>query len=313
VSGVERVWTPGRPVDLRATLGPLVRGTGDPAHRFDAAGRFWWSCTTPAGDGTLTLAAHDPTSPAARVHAQAWGAGADWLLGHVPTLLGAHDDWAALDLAAMPVLHAVRRRRPGLRLPRTGLVMDALVPAVLEQKVTGQEARRSWRLLLHRFGASAPGPTVPDARSAMRVPPSARVLLDLPSWEWHRLGVDLKRQRAIRAAASVANRLEEAAAMAPDAALARLRLIPGIGEWTAAETAQRSNGHADAVSVGDYHLKNMIMHLFTGRPRGTDEQMLQLLAPWAGQRQRIMRLAELTGIAAPRFGPKFHYTDIRAI
>ncbi len=309
MSPAQRVWAAHRPVDLRATLAPLARGTGDPAHRFDAAGRFWWACTTPDGDGTLELAVHDPASVDARVHARAWGPGADWLLERVPTLLGADDDWSSLDLAAVPVLHGVRRRRPGLRLPRTGLVMDALVPAVLEQKVTGVEARRSWRLLLQRFGAPAPGP----AGAGLRVPPPARALLDLPSWEWHRLGVDLKRQRAIRAAASVANRLEEAAAMAPDAALVRLRLIPGIGEWTAAETAQRSNGHADAVSVGDYHLKNMIVHLFTGRARGSDEQMLELLAPWAGQRQRVMRLAELAGIGAPRFGPKFHYTDIRAI
>ncbi len=308
------MWSPGRPVDLRATLGPLTRGTGDPAHRFDTAGRFWWSCATPDGAGTLALAAvRDPTSAAAQVRAQAWGPGAAWLLERVPTLLGAHDDWSALDLADVPVLYGTRRRRPGMRLPCTGLVMDALVPAVLEQKVTGQEARRSWRLLLNRFGTPAPGPVGTDARAAMRVPPSAQALLALPTWEWHRLGVDLKRQRAIRAAASVANRLEEAAAMAPDAALARLRLIPGIGEWTAAETAQRSNGHADAVSVGDYHLKNMVVHLLTGRARGTDEQMLALLAPWAGQRQRVMRLVELTGIGAPRFGPKFNYTDIRAI
>jgi hypothetical protein len=41
--------------------------------------------------------------------------------------------------------------------------------------------------------------------------------------------------------------------------------------------------------------------------------MLELLEPWAGQRQRVMRLVELTGIAAPRYGPRFDYTDIRAI
>lgn len=299
----ERVWDAGRPVELRATLGSLARGSQDPAHRFDSAGRFWWACATPAGAGTLAIAVRGP-----EVTAQAWGDGASWLLDRLPTLLGADDDWSALDISSMPSLHAARRRRPGLRLVRTGLVLDALVPAVLEQKVTGLEARRGWRLLLQRFGTPAPGPT-----DGMRVPPSPRALLELPTWEWHRLGVDLKRQRTIRAAASVAGRMEEAADMAPDDALARLRMVPGIGEWTAAETVQRSNGHADAVSVGDYHLPNIVVHLFTGRARGTDEEMLELLAPWAGQRQRIMRLIELTGIAAPRFGPRFNYTDIRAI
>ena len=101
--------------------------------------------------------------------------------------------------------------------------------------------------------------------------------------------------------------------MTPAAALARLLLIPGIGLWTAAETLQRAIGHPDAVSVGDYHLPNMVVHVLTGRARGSDEEMLTLLAPWAGQRQRVMRLIELTGNTAPRFGPRFAYTDIRAI
>jgi 3-methyladenine DNA glycosylase/8-oxoguanine DNA glycosylase len=300
---MQRVWDAGRPVDLAATLGPLRRGTGDPAHRFDPAGRFWWAAATPDGPGTLAVSAAGPV-----VTAQAWGAGADWLLDQLPSLLGAGDDWSGLDVSSIAVLHRVRRSRPGLRLPSTGLVLDALVPAVLEQKVTGEEARRSWRLLLRRFGTPAPGPA-----ERMIVPPGPEVLLQVPSWDWHRLGVDLKRQRAIRAAATVARRLEECVALSPADALARLQVVPGVGVWTAAETAQRALGHPDAVSVGDYHLKNMVVHLFTGVPRGTDEQMLELLAPWTGQRQRVMRLIELTGIGAPRFGPRFAYTDIRAI
>jgi 3-methyladenine DNA glycosylase/8-oxoguanine DNA glycosylase len=298
----ERTWDAGRPLDLRATLRPLVRGTHDPAHRFDQTGRFWWACRTPDGPGTLTLTARD-----GRVHAQAWGAGAAWLLERVPTLLGDGDDWSQLDVSAVPVLHDVHRTHPGVRLPATGLVLDALVPAVLEQKVTGQEARRSWRLLLTRFGEPAPGP------ATLRVPPPAAVLLDLPTWEWHRLGVDLKRQRTIRAAASVASRMEEAAHLPHAAAEARLAYVPGIGPWTVAETLQRAVGHPDAVSVGDYHLPNMVVHLLTGRARGTDAEMLELLGAWPGQRQRVMRLVELAGIPAPRYGPRFHYTDIRAI
>lgn len=300
---MSRTWDAGRPVDLGATLGPLCHGTGDPAHRFDPSGRFWWATRTPDGPGTLAL-----TAAGAVVTADAWGPGAGWLLDRVPALLGAADDWSTLDVSSVPVLHRVRRSRPGLRLPATGLVLDALVPAVLEQKVTGHEARRSWRLLLRRFGAPAPGPV-----EGMRVPLTPAELLEIPTWDWHRLGVDLKRQRTIRAAATVAGRLEECVAMALDDALARLLLIPGVGAWTAAETAQRALGHPDAVSVGDYHLPNTVVHLLTGRPRGTDDEMLALLAPWAGQRQRVMRLIEMTGIAAPRHGPRFRYTDIRAI
>jgi hypothetical protein len=290
-----RVWGADRPVDLGGTLGPLRRGAGDPAHQTDPSGAFWWACRTPDGDGTVMLRAVRD-----EVTAQAWGAGADWLLDSVPRLLGEGDDWSALDLSGQPRLQDVLRRRPGLRLPCTGLVLDSLVPAVLEQRVTGGEARRAWRQLLHRFGTAAPGP-----REGLRVPPSAEVLLQIPSWDWHLLGVDGQRQRAVRAAATVAARLEECTSMSLAAALARLRVVP--------ETVQRALGHPDAVSVGDYHLHDVVTHFFTGRARGDDAQMLQLLQPWAGQRQRVIRLVELSGVGKPRFGPRYAPVDIRAI
>jgi 3-methyladenine DNA glycosylase/8-oxoguanine DNA glycosylase len=244
------------------------------------------------------------------VSAQAWGAGADWLLTGLPALLGQEDDWGGLDLGAVPVLAEVRRRRPGLRLARTGLVLDSLVPAILEQRVTGGEARRSWRMLLHRFGSPAPGPA---GAAGMRVPPDARTLLAIPGWDWHRLGVDLQRQRAVRAAATVADRLEECAALPVDAAVARLRSLPGIGVWTAAETVQRALGAPDAVSVGDYHIPSLVVFALTGRPRGTDEEMLAALAPWVGSRQRVVRLIEMSPVRKPRFGPRFSPIDIRRL
>ncbi len=281
-----RDWDAGRPVDLRATLMPLVRGTGDPAHRF-VDGRFWWATATPLGTGTLALSARGPV-----VSAAAWGDGADWLLDRVPALLGEADDWSGLDVSAHRELTEVLRARPGMRLCATGLVFESLLPAVLEQKVTGLEARRAWRALLYWYGEPAPGPTpVP-----MRVHPAPHVVRDIPTWDWHRMGVDSKRQLAIRAAAAVAHRLEESRA---DTVLARLTLVPGVGVWTAAETAQRAFGHPDAVSVGDYHVKNWVTYALTGRARGTDEEMVELLSPWTGQRQRVVRLIELTGRGAP--------------
>jgi 3-methyladenine DNA glycosylase/8-oxoguanine DNA glycosylase len=298
-----RVWDAGRPVDIAGTLGLLRRGAGDPAHQLDAGGRFWLAASTPAGDGTLALSAASGV-----VDARAWGPGAEWLLQRVPQLLGRDDDWSALDLSTVPWLRDVLRRHPGVRLPATGLVFDALLPAVLEQRVTGADARRAWRQLLVGFGSPAPGPA-----RRLRVPPAPRVVLDLTSWQWHRLGVDLRRQRAVRAAASVASRLEQAAAMPLADAVARLRAVPGIGAWTAAETAQRALGHPDAVSVGDYHLADVVVHALTGRARGSDAQMLELLAAWPGQRQRVVRLIELSGRMPPRFGPRLAAVDIRAI
>jgi 3-methyladenine DNA glycosylase/8-oxoguanine DNA glycosylase len=300
-----RRWDAGRPVDLTATLGSLVRGAGDPAHRVDDSGRFWWCCRTPDGPATIALAAR-----AGVVSASAWGDGADWLLTRLPELLGADDDWSALDLSAVPLLAELLRRRPGLRLPCTGLVLDSLVPAVLEQRVTGAEARRAWRALLSRYGAPAPGPA---GDAGMRVPPDARTLLEIPGWQWHRFGVDLQRQRAIRAAATVADRLEECAGMAVEAAVARLRSLPGIGAWTAAETVQRALGAADVVSVGDYHIPSLVVFALTGRPRGSDEEMLAALEPWAGSRQRVVRLIEMSPVSKPRFGPRFAPLDIRRL
>lgn len=302
----ERVWDAGRPVDVRSTLGPLRRGAGDPAHRFDAEGWFWLAAATPSGAGTLAVRAVDAT----RVVGRAWGDGAAWLLDRLPLLLGARDGdaWANLDLCDWPRLRDVLRRRPGLRLSSTGLVMDALVPAVLEQRVTGGQARSAWRGLLVRYGTPAPGP-VPD----LRVPPSGTALLAVPSWEWHRLGVDGQRLRAVRAVATVEPRMQECVGMDDAAALARLRAVPGVGVWTAAETAQRALGHPDAVSVGDFHLADLVVGFFTGRARGSDEQMLELLEPWLGQRHRVVRLIELSGVAKPRFGPRYAPLDTRAM
>lgn len=300
---IESDWRPGRPVDVHATLGSLRRGTGDPAHRIDRDGTFWWAAATPHGPGTLAL-----RSTCDGVHAVAWGAGAGWLVDGVPELLGASDDWTRLDLSAQPLLDRTLRGLPGLRLVRTRLVFDSLLPAVLEQRVTGMEARRAWRGLLYRFGTAAPGP-----RNGLRVPPTPAAVLDVPTWDWHRLGVDLTRQRAIRAAATVASRLEECVQLPAAEANARLRIVPGVGQWTAAETVQRALGDPDTVSVGDYHIHDLVVYALSGRPRGDDAEMLRLLEPWAGQRQRVVRLIELSPVTKPRFGPRYAPQDVRAM
>jgi 3-methyladenine DNA glycosylase/8-oxoguanine DNA glycosylase len=300
---IESDWRPGRPVDVHTTLSSLRRGTGDPAHRVDRDGTFWWAAATPLGPGTLALrGARDG------VRATAWGDGAGWLIDGVPELLGANDDWSTLDLSRHPLLDRTLRGLPGLRLTRTRLVFDSLLPAVLEQRVTGHEARRAWRGLLHRFGTAAPGP-----HAGLRVPPLPADVLAVPTWDWHRLGVDITRQRAIRAAATVAPRLEECVGRPTADALARLRIVPGIGEWTAAETVQRALGDPDTVSVGDFHIHDLVVYALTGRPRGDDAEMLRVLEPWAGQRQRVVRLIELSAVTKPRFGPRHAPQDMRAM
>jgi 3-methyladenine DNA glycosylase/8-oxoguanine DNA glycosylase len=291
-------------VHLGATLGALRRGAGDPAHRVTADGTVWRTCSTPEGAATLRLAAH-PAEGAVR--AGAWGPGARWLLDRVPALLG-HDDDPAGFVPRHPVVAAAWARYSGWRVPRTGRVFESLVPAVLEQKVTGAEARASWRSLVRRYGEPAPGP----APAGMAVPPVAAVWRAVPSWDWHRAGVDGRRSRAVLSAAVVAARLEETVGMPRADAERRLRSVPGVGVWTAAEVRQRAHGDADAVSVGDFHLAALVGWALVGGPVD-DDGMLELLEPYAGHRYRAVRMIELSGVRKPRFAPRTAPRDYRAI
>lgn len=297
-----RRWTPEGPLDLGLTLGPLRRGPGDPAFRVEPDGAVWRATRTPDGPGTIRIA-----RTGGEVLAEAWGPGAAWLLDRLPGLLGAEDDTSAFT-PRHRLIHEAHRRNPGLRLVRTGLVLESLIPSILEQKVTSDEAYRGWRLLLQRFGEPAPGPN-----DRLRTMPDPRGWALIPSWEWHRAGVDAKRSATIMRAVRAAGRLEEAAAMELSAASARLQAIPGIGPWTAAETLQRSNGCPDAITVGDLHLPRIVGYALTGRRGADDATMLELLAPYAGQRHRAARLVLLSGRVPPRRAPRFSVRDFRAM
>jgi 3-methyladenine DNA glycosylase/8-oxoguanine DNA glycosylase len=268
----------------------------------------WRTSRTPDGPATLRVTAGaTETGEGATVLASAWGPGAAWLLASLPGLLGADDDPTGFR-PVHPLLAEMDRRYPHLRIGRSGRVFEALVPAVLEQKVVGAEARRAWRLLMLRFGEPPPGP----APRGMRVFPPPRTWARIPSWEWHRAGVEGVRARTVIGAAHVAGRLEEIVAMAPAEADRRLRSMPGIGPWTSAETRQRSCGDADAVSVGDVHLPGAVGWALAGR-QVDDAGMLELLAPYAGHRHRAARLVVLSGMRPPRHGPRLAPRDYRAI
>ncbi|WP_119292859.1 DNA-3-methyladenine glycosylase 2 family protein [Streptomyces sp. YIM 130001] len=295
-------WTPAEPVDLRLVLGPLRRGPADPTFRMESGGSAWRACRTPEGAGTLRVVARDGL-----VEGTAWGPGADWLIRSLPALLGDGDEPAAFE-PRHRIVAAAWRRRPGLRLLRTGLVLESLIPSILEQKVTTDEAYRAWRLLVRKYGEPAPGPV-----DRMHVMPEPRTWALIPSWEWHRAGVDHKRSSTILRAVRVARRLEEATAMEPAAARARLELVSGIGPWTSAETVQRSHGAADEVTVGDLHLPGIVGYCLTGERDTDDEAMLELLEPYAGQRHRAVRYLLLAGRTPARRTPKMPRWDIARI
>jgi 3-methyladenine DNA glycosylase/8-oxoguanine DNA glycosylase len=295
-----REWRAPFPLDLRLTLSPHYRGPGDPAYRIDEAGTVWRTSLTPDGPGTIRI-----VPGAGPVTAQAWGPGADWLLDGLPALLGAGDDPSGFDPAAHPVLRDAARRHPGFRIGRTGRLLEALVPAILEQKVVTLEAHRAWRTLLAQYGTPPPGP----APRGMRVFPPPSTWRSIPTWDWHKAGVEGVRAQTIIRACTVASSLERL--LDSGGASRKLRTIPGIGVWTAAETLQRAAGDPDAVSVGDYHIPRTVGWALAGRDRTDDAQMLELLRPYQGHRYRVTRLIELSGLHPPRRGPRMSVRDYR--
>jgi len=280
-----------RPLDLARTLARTR-----PARV--AAPGTWRATRTPAGPGTERLWLDGD-----RLRVEAWGPGADWLCEQAPALVGELDDDSGF-APRHPLLAELWRRHRGVRIPRTGAVLEAAVPTILEQKVIGAQARHAYRRLLLELGEPAPGP-VP-----LRLPPSPAVLAATPYWVFHRWGVAQRRAAIIAGAARHAARLEEAVGMPPAEAQRRLTALPGMGPWTAAEIAVVALGDPDAVSVGDYHLPNLVSWALAGEARGTDGRMLELLEPYRGHRARAVQLLELAGIAAPRRGPRLPLSRI---
>lgn len=293
-------YEPHRELSLRLTLGPLALGSTDPTFQRDAAG-LWLTMATPAGAASLCL-----TARAGGVDAAAWGPGSEHAIAGVPALLGAEDDDTGFDPSRHPVVAELHHRAPGLRLPRAGRILPFLIPAVLAQKVTGIEAKRAWRELVRRHGGPAPGP----APLGMRVAPSAAVWGTVPSWEWHRAGVGPQRSDTVMRIAAVGASLERAAGDGVPEVLRKLRGIPGIGIWTAHETVQRSHGDPDAVSIGDFHVSKRVGWALIGE-RVDDDGMMELLEPWRGHRQRVVRLIEAAGIGYERHGPRMAIVDNR--
>lgn len=301
---VSLTWRPPHETDLHATIGSLRRGPGDPTFFSGAGGSVWRTTRTETGPATVRIS----RLPDGSFRCDAWGPGADAAAQGAPMMLGADDD-ASTFVPGLPVLADAHRRNAGLHVPRTGRVFEALVPAILEQKVITLQAHASWRRLVVRFGEAAPGP-VPRPMHVVPAPDAWRAI---PTWDWHRAGVDPKRAATIQRLAPFAARIDEAADMSPTDAAARLTHFAGVGAWTAAEVAQRALGDADAVSVGDYHLANYVGHALHGRDM-TDDEMLETLAPWPGHRYRVIRLLMAAGLRGrPRRGPRLAFVDHRAI
>jgi endonuclease III len=276
-----------RALDLFSTLAPIGFG---PSLRIDGPD-VWRATRTVDGPATIHL-----RHVGLNVEVEAWGPGAATAAAQAPWICGEHDDATGFE-PHHRLIADLHRRNPGLRLPRTHAVFEALVLAVLEQKVTTIEAKAGYRALVDALGEPAPGPV------RLKLPPSPQVLARTPYWSFHRFGIERRRAVVIIGAARSANRLEEITTMARPEAYRRLEAFPGVGPWTAAKVALVALGDADAVEVGDYHLAHAVGYALEGTVRSTDERMLELLDPYRGHRARVIRLLTIAGIGAPRFGP----------
>ncbi len=286
------------------TLAPLRRGPGDPCFQNSGDGTTWRTSLLSAGPVAARLQRVAPNA----VRCEAWGGGAEEFLQLLPALLGTDDDSSDF-VATHPTVAEAQRRVPHLRLGRTGQVLEALIPAIIEQRVPGADAFRSWRVLVTKYGTPAPGP----APARMRVPPSAQAWRTIPSWEFHRANVDPRRAQTVVACAQRAAALERLVSRPAEQAREALMSLPGVGEWTAAETAQRAFGDADAVSVGDYHISKMIGWTLLGHPVD-DAGMLELLEPMRPHRHRVVRLLEASGLARePRRGARLPVQQIHSL
>ena len=290
-------------VDYGATLAPYRCGVGDPTTRIHRVGRgttstgvFTRATFTPDGPATV----HLRWGPGPTLEAETWGPGAHWLLDQVPELLGSADPGAAhLEDDPHPVIAAAARRGRCARFGASGTLSHELLPTEIEQRITSKEAKSQYAALCRELAEPAPGPF-----AGLLLPPAPNTLRQRPSWWYHPLGIERKRVQPLAEIALHASKLWEWAMLPPDDAGRRLRLIPGVGVWTTGVVLGRAMGDTDAVPVGDYHIKNIVANALAGEARATDERMLELLAPYGGQRGRVVRLLKNGGYGAPKFGPR---------
>ncbi|MBA2610132.1 MAG: DNA-3-methyladenine glycosylase 2 family protein [Actinobacteria bacterium] len=290
-------WALDGPLDVVTNTALTRTARADPTG-FLRDGRVWRASRHPSGPATLSF-----WTTGSVLRAEAWGPGAEEALVAVPALTGLTDDPSGFEPSGHWLVHDVARARPGVRLSATGSIFDAAVRAILGQKVTGLQAKRSFQALARRCDDRAPLPVV-SRRPLFLPPPPDETLRALAGHGATTLGIDATRAAVLREVANVADHVDALTRGSAQDARAALERIPGLGPWTSNEITVVAMADADAVSVGDYHLKNIVSFALADEPRGTDERMVELLEVFRPHRARAVRLIEVSGVRPPRYGPR---------
>ena len=284
------------------TVATLRNGRHDPTTRIDTDS-LWRATLTPHGAGTICITSWSTSSP----EISSYGPGGSWLAERALDHLGYSDEQPSIEPVHSSVIRA-ERRFANLAIARTHSPYHELLPAILGQRVTAIEAFSHWKQLCAQYGARAPGP-----RNDLFLPPDPDVLSRQPYFVLHRLGIEKRRADALTRIASYAGQLIaniDFKNTMLNQLTNQLTRFPGIGVWTAATAGGIAFGDPDALLVGDYHVKNTVSFALTGKPRGTDDEMVALMEPYRGQRARVVRWLELDGWLAPKFGPRQRISSI---
>jgi len=163
--------------------------------------------------------------------------------------LAADPDAIALQLVKDPTLAPLVAARPGLRVPGAWDGFELAVRAVLGQQITVPGAIRLAGTLVVRFGEKLRDPD----GALTHVFPDPTVLTGVDPGS---LGMPRSRGAALLAvaAAVVADPHIFAAGRGLEEAVAQLRALPGVGEWTAQYIAMRQLREPDAFPAADIGL-----------------------------------------------------------
>jgi AraC family transcriptional regulator of adaptative response / DNA-3-methyladenine glycosylase II len=211
------------------------------------------------------------------------------------TVIAATRRWLDLDAAPATIAETLADLpgAPGIRLAGSVDAFELAVRAILGQQVTVAAARTLARRVVERFGAPVATPWAGVDRAFPRpadlaAPPIERVA---------ELGIIRSRVAAIQSLASQWDAIAPllAPGASPEALVARLCEVPGIGPWTAHYIAMRGLGWPDAFPPGDVAAAKAMRALFDIATAREVAAHAERWRPWRGY--ALLRLWNSLGVS----------------